>query len=174
MHEWPAREAASRLRLWPELEELIRRVDESDDYEAAVLLGSLARGEGDEFSDIDLLLVVRDDCWQQAWAKRHRLSSNALYVWDELAPGRELAKHAWLTRDFVLVECPHTTRAGGHRLADPFVVIAGNPAATNMLPRRSVISGEELQQHVDERDAAGTSNEVQRRYDDLVRALRHG
>src|SRR6266568_1997005 len=112
MHEWPGREAASRLRLWPVLEELIRRVEASD-----------------EFSDVDLLLVVRDDCWQQAWAKRHRLSSNALYVWDELAPGRELAKHAWLTRDFVLVECPHTTRAGGHRLADPFVVIAGNPAA---------------------------------------------
>jgi len=99
------REAASRLRLWPVLEEMIRRVEASDDYEAAVLLGSLARGEGDEFSDVDLLLVVRDDCWQQAWAKRHRLSSNALYVWDELAPGRELAKHAWLTRDFVFVEC---------------------------------------------------------------------
>jgi hypothetical protein len=38
----------------------------------------------------------------------------------------------------------------------------------------SVISREELQQYVNERDAAGTSNEVQRRYDDLVRALRHG
>jgi nucleotidyltransferase-like protein len=87
-------------------------------------LGSLARGEADEFSDIDLLLTIRDGDWERAWSRRHTLSAGALYVWDEEETGRELGKHGWLTRDFVLVECPHTTRAGAHRLAEPFVVIA--------------------------------------------------
>ncbi len=47
-------------------------------------------------------------------SRRYLLSDNALYSWDEVEPGRELAKHAWLTRDFVPVEwresriCPYT------------------------------------------------------------------
>lgn len=152
---------------------LVEEVEAFDAYEAAILLGSLARGEADEFSDIDLLLLVRDGRFDEAWRRRHRLSGDALYVWDERPEQIEIAKHAFLTRDFVLVECPHTTSAGGHRLADPFVVIAGDPDAAQRLPRRPPIQREELQAYVDQRDAEGRSNRVQRRYDDLVSALRN-
>ena len=173
MHRWAGYDAAARLRLWPVLAGLAEEVERCDAYEAAILLGSLARGEGDEVSDVDLLLVVRDGSWEEAWSRRSRLSAGALYVWDERPePDREMAKHAWLTRDFVLVECPHTTRAGAHVLADPFVVVAGDPAAAEALPRRPPIPRQELQEHVDRRVAEGTANEVQQRYDDLARALR--
>jgi predicted nucleotidyltransferase len=173
VHHWPGHDAASRLRVWPALVELVERIEASDVYEAGILVGSLARGEADDFSDIDFLVLIRDDRWEEAWSRRDRLSAEALYVWDEPPEdGREIAKRGWLTRDFVLVECPHSTRAGGHRLADPFAVIAGDPKAAYALPRRPPIAREELQAYVDQLDREGKGNDVQRRYDDLVRALR--
>ena len=173
MRDWAGREAGSRLRQWPVLAGLVERVERVDVYEAAILVGSFARGEADEFSDVDLLVVVRDGRWDDAWSRRGELSAGALYAWDDRPePERELAKHGWLTRDFVLVECPHTTRTGAHVLADPFVVVAGDPEAADALPRRSPIARAELQEYVDQRVAAGTANDVQQRYDDLVRALR--
>jgi hypothetical protein len=173
VHDWPGRGAASRLRLWPVLVQLVERIEASDMYEAAILLGSLARGEADEFSDIDLLVLIRDGGWEEAWSRRGDLSADALYVWDEPPEGgRELAKRGWLTRDFVLIECPHSTRAGGHRLADPFAVIAGDPKAAHALPRRPPIARAELQAYVDQIDAEGKGDPVQRRYEELVRALR--
>ena len=57
MEDWPGREAASRLRLWPVLDDLIAKLSANPAYDAALLLGSLARGEGDDYSDIDLMLV---------------------------------------------------------------------------------------------------------------------
>lgn len=173
MNDWLGRDAASQLRLWPVLDDLVARLSSNSAYDAALLLGSLARGEGDDYSDIDLMLVVGDGRWDDAWPHRRELSGDALYAWDEFE-ATEKTKHAWLTREFVMVECSFTTTLGAHPLADPFVVIAGDPAAADRLPRLPPFTRERLQEIVDDLARQGKTNHVQGRYGDLVAALRAG
>jgi predicted nucleotidyltransferase len=172
VNDWPSRRAAEQLRQWPVLEELIGRLEADGAFEAAILLGSLARGESDAMSDVDLLVVVRDGLFEDAWSRRETFSTGALYRWDETEPGREVAKHAWLSAGFVLVELPMTTRAGGNALADPFVVIWGDPAVAEELPRIPPITRAELQEYVDAKLAAGTQDPVQSAWDELAAAVR--
>jgi predicted nucleotidyltransferase len=164
VHDWPGRGAAQRLRLWPVLERLVADV-EVGPLGAAILLGSLARGGGDSLSDIDLLLVARDGQFDRAWAMRHTWSRGALYTWDRMEPGREVAKHAWLTEDLIKVECPVTTVLGGHRLAEPYAVVAGDPSAAKSLPRM----GSRIEQTP---SAVGQVDEIELRYGALKTALR--
>jgi hypothetical protein len=172
VYAWPGREVAKQLRLWPTLDKVIEQACASDVFGAGFLLGSLARGEGDDYSDIDLMLLVRDGCWDDAWSHRLAFSGDALYRWDETEPSIEKAKHAWLTRDFVLVECTFTTATGAHPLADPFVVVKGDESDATRLPRLPPFTRERLQEIVDDLAAKGKANEVQSRYGDLVAALR--
>ncbi len=165
VHDWPGRGAAQRLRLWPVLERLVSNLEEEEPLVAAILLGSLARGDGDPLSDIDLLVVVRDGQFEKAWEMRHTLSRGALYAWDRVEPGREVAKHAWLTVDLIKVECPITTVLGGHRLGDPYVVVAGNRSAADSLLRMDSET-----EHVP--PAAGQVDEIELRYGALKTALR--
>src|SRR2546423_3983830 len=99
------------MRQWPALVELVRKLEANGAFEAAILLGSLARGGGDAMSDIDLLTVVREGRFDEAWSRREHFSAGALYRWDTVEePGRQVAKHGWLSAEFVLVELPTTTR----------------------------------------------------------------
>jgi hypothetical protein len=82
-----------------------------------------------------------------------------------MEPGREVAKHAWLTEDLIKVECPVTTVLGGHRLAEPYVVVAGDPSAAKSLPRMAS-RREQIP------SAVGQVDEIELRYGALKTALR--
>jgi hypothetical protein len=172
VNNWPGREAAEALRLWSTLQAVVERAEGSAAYDAVLLLGSLARGDADEFSDIDLLLVVKDGHWESVWSQRHAFSDDSLYRWDETYPMRETGKHGWLTKAFVMVELGQSTRVGGHLLADPYVVLAGDPEAARKMPRLSSLSRNDLRAYVAKKEAAGEVDEVQQRMDALVTALR--
>jgi predicted nucleotidyltransferase len=59
MHDWPGRGHVETLRIWPELVRTLERVEASPDvFDGVLLLGSLARGEGDAISDLDMIAVT--------------------------------------------------------------------------------------------------------------------
>jgi predicted nucleotidyltransferase len=60
MEGWPGRAHVESLRLWPDLVEAVARIESYRELYAGVLLiGSLARGEGDAISDVDLVAVTQ-------------------------------------------------------------------------------------------------------------------
>jgi predicted nucleotidyltransferase/HEPN domain-containing protein len=68
-----------------ELERVVHRIVEQVDPVAIYLFGSRARGDADEHSDYDLLVVVPDDApkerlWHRVWdaAKSRRIAANAM------------------------------------------------------------------------------------------------
>jgi hypothetical protein len=146
---WEHESVARRARQWPTLERLIEHVEASPVLAGMVLVGSFARGEGDPLSDLDLVLVASRDCFEAAWAAREELHrGSALVAWDGRDPGfAEAGAHKWLTRDLILVECLLSTPSSGVRLADPAVVIAGDPWLLDGFPRRPPITRAELQEH---------------------------
>ena len=62
------------------IDRLTRRIETSGLLEGALLIGSLARGEGDEVSDVDLIVVVADGQFSQAWAARRALEGGEAVV----------------------------------------------------------------------------------------------
>ena len=99
----------------------------SDRFAAAILVGSCAAGRADPLSDIDLILLAPDGCFESAWQARQELhGEDALVAWDEPRPGLPaVAGHCWLTRDLVMVETLFATPSSGFRLAEPYVLLAG-------------------------------------------------
>ena len=96
---------------------------------ALIVLGSCARDDVDEMSDLDLMLVVAPDLFESVWGRRNGISRNALWSADSpqskaLGPGA----HKWLTRDLVFVEMliGEPTQL---RLAEPFRVLWGDPSS---------------------------------------------
>ena len=156
------------------LERLAEAIEAAPSLEGAILLSSLARGGGDEVSDVDLIAVVRDGSFEQAWSRREALhGADALASWDDLEPGRpEIGGHKWLNRDLVLVECLLATPASGVRLAEPFRVLAGDASLPDRLVRRPPIERADLDAYAQERHAAGRVHDVERAYAELARAVR--
>ena len=146
---WEHEEVARGARQWPTLERLIGRVEASPALGGMILVGSFARGEIDPLSDLDLVLVALEDRFEAAWAAREALhGGSALVAWDRRDPGFARAgAHKWLTRDLILVECLLTTVSSGVRLADPAVVVAGDPGLLERFPRRPPIGRAELEEH---------------------------
>lgn len=144
---------------------LARLVEESPNYEAAILLGSFAAGTADHLSDLDLLLVVQDGRFEKAWEERIALHvTDAIVAWDVGDPTEgNLAAHKWLTSDLVLVECLIATAQSGVRLAEPHVVIAGLPQAVERVEGRPPISRDEF---------TGAVHPVEQAYDRLKGAVR--
>jgi predicted nucleotidyltransferase len=137
-NDWPGRERAESLRQWPVIEGLATRAAEIDAVDGVILLGSFARGDPDELSDVDALLVVAPGRFQDVWAERGRLSDGALIAWDGEGGQRDLEWHTWLTRDVVKVECGIVDPDSGSRdLADPCVVLLGDPSLVERFPRIS-------------------------------------
>ncbi|HZD73233.1 MAG TPA: nucleotidyltransferase domain-containing protein [Actinomycetota bacterium] len=165
---WAHEGVARRARQWPTLERLIERVEASPLLEGMVLVGSFANGQVDPLSDLDLVVAVPQDGFEAAWAARGELyGGSALVAWDQRDPGFEQAgAHKWLTRDLVLVECLLSTVSSGVRLADPAVVIAGDPGLRDRFPRRSPITRAEIRERPIE------VHEIERAYDELKRAAR--
>ncbi len=153
---------------------LLGAVAAAPTLEGAILLGSLARGVGDEVSDVDLIVVVRDGSFDEAWAAREALhGDDALAAWDDLEPGRpEIGGHKWLSRDLVLVECLLATPSSGVRIAEPFRVVSGAASLPERLVRRPPIERADLTAYAQEREQAGRVHEVERAYSELARAVR--
>ena len=157
------------------LERLSAHVAESPALEGLVLIGSLARGDGDDLSDVDLIVVVAEGRFDEAWSARRELEGgDALVAWDDLERGRpEVGARKWLTRDLVLVECLLATASSGVRLADPFRVVVGAAGIPDRFARRPPIERSELDAYVAEREADGLGfHEVEHAYAALTRAVR--
>jgi predicted nucleotidyltransferase len=156
------------------LQRLAERIEAAPDLEAAFVLGSLARGDVDDLSDVDLIVAVREGQFDAAWSDRHALRGDeALAFWDDPDPERpELGVHKWLTRDLVLVEVVLATASSGMRLADPFEVVAGDPAVADRFERRPPIDRSELREFADMRVATGRAHEIEGAYEELVNAVR--
>lgn len=150
VNDWPGRSASERLRQWPRLLELAEAAGNAP-FLGVVLLGSFARGEADDLSDVDFTVFVAEGEFGAAWEQRHRLHPPDASCWDYPRPpgDRDVAGHRWLTRDFVLfdglIATPSRTR-----LADPMHVLVGDESLARQIVRREPITAAEEYQRKDE------------------------
>jgi hypothetical protein len=173
IRDWPHRAEAERLRQWRALAHVAERVAQSPVLDGLLLIGSFVTGRADDLSDVDLIGVVAEGRFAEAWQQRVRLQTpDVLVAWDWPPDGSEAAGHKWLTRDLVLVECALWAPSSAVCLADPFAVLVGEASLGDRFARRSEISREELEEFAQERKDDGTMPEVERRYGELVRAAR--
>jgi hypothetical protein len=168
INDWPGRSAAERLRQWPRILELAE-ASASRPFLAVVVLGSLARGEADDLSDVDFIVFAAEGDFEEAWEERHRLHSLDAACWDYPRPpgDRDVAGHRWLTSDFVLFDGLIATPSGT-RVADPLHILVGDDSLSRQLVRRAPITAEEQQRRTDEI----TLHEVEQLYGQLKLALR--
>jgi predicted nucleotidyltransferase len=173
IRDWPHRAEAEQLRQWPAVMHVADRVTQSAALDGLLLIGSFARGRADDLSDVDLIVVVAEGRFAEAWQQRANLQTlDVLVAWDWPPNGREAAGHKWLTRELVLVECALWTPSSEVRLADPFAVLVGDESLGDRFTRRAEIAREELEEFAQARKDDGTMPEVERRYGELVRAAR--
>jgi hypothetical protein len=173
--DWPLRERAGRLRQWPTLVEVVERARALPGFATFILIGSFAGGLPDTMSDVDSIVSIDDGAFDAAWAARRSLYGRTpVFAWDvRTEHDREVGAHKWLTQDIVLVECVLATPAARARLADPYVVLAGDAERVETFRRVPPITRDELQAYVDQNRAEGQEQpEVQRAYDELVHAVR--
>ena len=168
INDWPARGAAERLRQWPRILELADAAAEPP-FLGVVLLGSFARGEADDLSDVDFIVFAAEGTFDAAWEERHRLHALDASCWDyERPPGdRDVAGHRWLTTDFVLFDGLIATPSGT-RVADPLHVLAGDDTLSRQLVKRELPAAAEEHDGDDEIEL----HEVERLYGQLKFALR--
>jgi predicted nucleotidyltransferase len=162
------------MRQWAVVHDLVARIEARPElFEGAILMGSLAVGGGDDLSDVDVVAVVREGRFADAWAARAELSESALYAWDHVeGDDREVKGHKWLTRDLVKVECLVATPSSGMRLAEPVAVVAGDPSLPDRFRRSGPIDRDELEAYARRQGELGIVHEVEVRYGELKAVLR--
>jgi hypothetical protein len=150
INDWHGRSAAERRRQWPRILGLAEAAV-SAPFLGVVLLGSFARGEADDLSDVDFTVFAAEGEFEAAWEQRHRLHPTDAACWDYPRPpgNRDVAGHRWLTTDFVLFDGLIATPSGT-RLADPMLVLVGDDVLTRQILRREPITAEEQHQRKDE------------------------
>jgi glutamine synthetase len=145
------------------------------ELDGLMLLGSFAGGRADEISDVDLVAVVADGRFDDAWARRHELeTAGTLFRWDVRVDGDgDAASHKWITRDIVKVECGivDATRSA-MQLAEPYAVIAGDLSVPERFPPLEPIPHDVLEAYAQELRDKGLVPEVELRWGDLRSALR--
>ncbi len=168
INDWPGRSAAERLRQWPRLLELAEAAA-TPPFLGVVLLGSFARGEADDLSDVDFCVFATEGDFEAAWEQRHRLHRADAACWDYPRPpgDRDVAGHRWLTSDFVLFDGLIATPSGT-RVADPLHVLVGDDVLRRQLVGRLPTTAEERRQRRDEI----ALHEVEQLYGQLKVALR--
>jgi hypothetical protein len=168
INDWPGRSAAERLRQWPRLQEFAEAAA-TPPFLGVVLLGSFARGEADDLSDVDFVVFAAEGDFEAAWEQRHRLHRDDASCWDYPRPPGEgdVAGHRWLTRDLVLFDGLIATPSGT-RVADPLHVLVGDEELSRQLVRREQITAEEQHRRRDEI----ALHEVERLYGQLKLAVR--
>lgn len=174
MHDWPGRAHAETLRIWPELLRVMQRVEERPEvFEGVLLLGSLARGEGDAISDLDLIAVTGAGRWQAGWEARHQLSSGALVTFDRPGDRPAVAAHNWLTPALAKVECVIAEPVeGGMRLYGDPIVLFGPYGLPDKFERKPPLTRQEIEDYSDELREQNAIPEIERAYGDLIRLLR--
>jgi hypothetical protein len=173
--DWPTRSQAEQLRQWPLIVHAAEQVAKSQEFDGLLLIGSFAAGRADEVSDVDLVAVVRDGRFRQAWAQRRELETpGALLQWDLVIDGEgDTASHKWLTRGIVKVECTIVDAARGDmKLAEPYAVIAGDTSLASRFPPLASISPDVLEAYAQGLRDKGLIPEVETRYGELRDALR--
>jgi hypothetical protein len=120
------------------LAELSASCRESPDVIAAILVGSYARDDVDEVSDLDLILVAAQDRFESVWSSRVELSATAIWSADSDLKAGGPGAHKWLTDDLVLVELL-VGESGQFRLAEPFRLLWGDTSVLEQIPRRPPI-----------------------------------
>jgi Nucleotidyltransferase domain len=168
INDWPGRGAAERLRQWRRILDLAE-VAARPPFLGVVLLGSFARGEADDLSDVDFTVFAGEGDFEEAWEQRHRLHPKEASCWDYPRPPGDcdVAGHRWLTPDFVLFDGLIATPSGT-RIADPVHVLVGDDVLKRQLVKREPISAEERLRRKDEI----TLHEVEQLYGQLKFALR--
>lgn len=163
--DWPEAARLKQLRQWHTLERLADFVAAAPQFSGMILLGSLARGTADAVSDIDVVIAAPDGGFAEAWARRNDLHlTGALAVWEHLRPDLpEVAAHAWLTEDVIVVEALIATPRSGARLAEPAIALVGPTELTRRFPNRPPISRSKMRP---------ASDPVERAYDVLKQAIR--
>jgi Nucleotidyltransferase domain len=138
------------LRQWPRVLELAEGAA-GPPFLGVVLLGSFARGDADDLSDVDFIVFAAEGAFHEAWQQRHRLHADDVACWDYPRPpgDRDVAGHRWLTSDFVLFDGLIATPSGT-RVADPLHVLAGDETLPSQLVKREPITTAEQQARKDE------------------------
>jgi hypothetical protein len=141
----------------------------SPPFVGVVLLGSFARGEADDFSDVDFIVFAAEGRFEEAWEQRHRLHRAVAASWDYPRPpgDRDVAGHRWLTTDFVLFDGLLATPSGT-RVADPLHVLVGDDGLSRQLARREAVTLEKERP----REGEITLHEIEQLYARLKLALR--
>lgn len=166
--DWAGRLTAEHLRQWPHILRLGEAASKPP-FLGVVLLGSFARGEADDLSDVDFTVFAQEGAFEAAWDERHRLHASDAACWDYPRPpgDRDVAGHRWLTKDFVLFDGLIATPSGT-RLADPLHVLVGGEALAQQIVKRDPITPAEQVSRKDEI----TLHEVEALYGQLKLALR--
>jgi predicted nucleotidyltransferase len=150
------------------------RIEASPVLAGAILIGSFAADTADEVSDVDVIVVVDEGRFDEAWEDRSELEgSEALVAWDVVdSKHSEIGGHKWLTADMVLVDCLVATPSSRVRLADPFRVLAGDVSLSDRLTHRQPIARAEVEAFAEELEAAGSVHDTERAYHALVKTIR--
>ncbi len=150
INDWPGRKAAERLRQWSRLLQLAEAAA-GPPFLGLLILGSFARGDADDLSDVDFIVFAAEGAFEEAWQQRHRLHPDDAACWDYPRPpgNRDVAGHRWLTTDFVLFDGLIATPSGT-RVADPLHILVGNEALSRQLVKRGPITAEEQHGRKDE------------------------
>ena len=61
--------------------------------------------------DVDVLVVVEDERFEETWQRRQQLHGAALRAWD-VGPRGPTGAHKWVSQDVVLTECLIVEPAG--------------------------------------------------------------
>lgn len=133
---------------------------------ALLVVGSMAASTADALSDLDLLVIVHEGQFADAWQQRGLLHvTEALCAWDQRPDeSREAAAHRWLTPELILVEALMATASSGVRLAQPWLVAAGDEGAADELAPRPPIKRSEM--------SGSESHPVEQAYDEFKRSVR--
>jgi hypothetical protein len=172
VNDWPGRQYAETLRQWATLAAVADTVARHPATEGLLAIGSLARGSADEFSDLDLLVVVADGQFGRAWAERDDFTpAETLALWDEVEDSPETGVRKFITRDVVKVELVFTT-GDGFELAEPYAALVGDASLVDRFTLRAPITQDELEAYAQQRIESGAAPDVEVRYGELMRALR--
>jgi hypothetical protein len=137
----------------------------------ALLIGSLARGEGDAISDVDLVAVARPGRWSDAWDRRSVLSAGALVTFDRSEGKAGIAGHSWITPSLVKVECL-ITEPGRTRIAGTVVVVMGEDNLLDGFERSLPFTSDEMDDYAADLREANAISDIECAYGDLIALLR--
>jgi hypothetical protein len=147
------------------VDELVRRAGQIPEVEAVILIGSLASATADAVSDVDAIVVVREQSFLDAHRQRHALHAASVSAcWDHPTdPPPEVAAHKWIDDNGVLVEVLLATPTGPLRIAEPARVVLGDPAVLSGTRRRPPITRAEM---------TGSTHPIEAAYDRLKESVR--